>query len=1341
MPIVQRFFRKDMLDDDRDMEEAQPLTSYIDKRVIVILGGPGIGKTTELEQAVAQEADAVFCTVSQFLADPIEQYQGKTIYLDALDEHRAELHQGKTIIDRIRGRLSALGHPKVRVSCRGEEWQQGSDVKSLSDVAGGEPVYILKMQPLGEEDIRAIALEKINDVDSFLAGAQERQLEELLGNPETLKLYLKVYKNGGGWPETRAELMEQSTNLLISEENEQHERARGNAISNDCLIRAAEDLSAILLFGDKEGVALSKVSVSDHYIPLQELSGIDLDAISVAARRRLFSSDSPEQVHPRHKTTGDYLAAKALVRRIQDKSLPLGRALSLLTGKDGGPLSHLRDVYAWLVALLPEYAEQLIKEDPFGALIYGDAGQWSVATRRAALKLLSVYAVNKDPWFRADAWYVPLLGGLAHSELAEDFRNTLKTESCPHVTSVVLSALEYGKPLPELGDDLLSFIRDPGRPSHDWLRDDALRVFTRACPERIDDRKQLLEEIRSGVLLDDDQMLRIALLNELYPSEIESDRVAEYLAETSLGVRGRLDWFVRNDLVARTPEDKLPSLAEAILKRPDNIKSLDDFDRRGLNGSLVKRLLEAYGESAPAEQIYMWLGIYMDKHHTTCLDKDDSDVIRNYFNAHPQLYIDLFCYWLGRCLPDENQGYAYYHFGFRARLLGANYPLDFTEKLLAWAAIEKVSDRATFLFEEAADMIMREAPGTFSVGMEDLCSFVDDHPIFTEVWEKKNRTEIPEWRLEQSRGHRDYSLRQEAIRERDIEILTQRLDILRTGKDIQNLDFGAKVWFGLQLDEQKEVSPINRLRQKLNDEILLAMIGGFEALLRSDKPHTPAEIAALNCNDKHYYDSYPILAGADNLVARSLETFLALPEANLKTALACHLILSIGGEARAWDKEIMDSHPSLARGVLAEIWRAELAGGKKEYLNGAYVGRTEDISTPIILSEIPILLKENPAPPSPILENLLKTIMHHGNSETLRPLVKVVLDNMKVRGEARALWLSVAALLDPDAYAEKLECKIISNTRNSCAAHGILTAGALMNGQESAPQLQMSISILGKLFNNVQILIGDRVDRDRGKEDKARSIRGLIDTLAGLPTAGATQAFEILIADPALHQWHDHLRHNQAIQAKNLRDTHFERPLAQDVCNLLAGGAPTNMEDFQAMALDILDEITADIRGDSANMWKSFWTHAGRGALDKPKIENDSRDVMLPWIRPYLSSNGITIEPEAAAADQKRVDIRLTHADTGTLPIEVKRDDNAELWTAMQDQLMELYTNDRKTGGYGIYLVLWHGNRGRGCQTPPKRLGIDKPTTALELLAALEAIKPSLRLVVRVIDVSKPHDS
>lgn len=1342
MPIVQRFFHQDMPGDAPDAGRPQPLINYFDKRVVVILGGPGMGKTTELEQAEAQETDSIVCTVSQFLQDPIERYLDKTIYLDALDEHRAELHKGASIINGIRGRLLELNCPKVRLSCRGEEWHQGSDVKSLSDVTGGEPLFILTMQPLSEENIRDIASEEINDIDAFLSGAKERQLEELLGNPETLMLYLKVYNKGGGWPETRAELMEQSTEILISEKSPGHERARGASISSERLMRAAEDLSAVLLFGDKKGAALSRTAGSDQYIPLQDLPNIDTEAANVAARRRLFSSDRPEQVHPQHKTTGDYLAAKALVRRIQDKSLPLGRALSLLTGNDERPLSHMRDVYAWLIALLPDHAVRLIEADPFGALIYGDSGQWSVPTRRTALKLLSAYAANNDPWFLAEAWYAPLLGGLVHPELVEDFRNILMEEPSLHVISAVLRALEYGKPLPELGDDLLSFVRDPGRPQRDRLRDDALSVFIRVCPDRIDDLKALLEDIKTGVVPDSDDELRAALLGELYPVEIIPRDVVHYFVEENINsVRG-IDWFVSNELLDKTSDSDLPILADSILNNPDDIKKISKFNRRRLNGVLVRRLLGTRGDEVATSQIYAWLGIYMDRHHQAHLDKEDTKIIRAFFESSPELYVDLFRHWLDQTTPDEQHNYRFHLYAFHSRMLLAPPPPDFPETMLAWATAETQSDKAEFLFEEAAGMIMRGDVGAFSVSHDDLFDYVDENSAFTDIWEQMRSMEISDWQWEDARRKKAHQIRKERKRARNVEILLSRVEILRNGMDLENLDLSAQWWFSRDFGEENEGEPIEHIRQKTNEEITEAIIEGFEALLKRDSPQKPADVIELGLRGKQHLESYAVLAGADIVYARSQGDFLALPKANLKAALTYHLVYSLGSQTRNWNDKLMLERPELAREVLVEIWRAQLAGGKKEHLTGAYVGNTKDLTTPVILGAIYIVLEENTALPPSVLESFLEIVLRHGNPEVLRALASATIDERRVRGKAHTLWLSVAALLSPNDFAKNLDRKLNSNMSAAWAAHGILTAGAgtLMNGLKSVPQLQMSISILGKIFNNVPMFVGSRFGGGNHTDDAAQSIRGLIDTLSGLASEEAAKAFEMLIADPALHEWQDHLRHSRTAQAKNLRDSQFERPSTQDVCTLLAGGAPISMKDFQVLTVDILDDLAVDIRGGNDNKWKSFWTHAGRGALDKPKIENDSRDAMLPWMRAQLSTRSITIEPEGAAADQKRVDIRLTSAGTGTLPIEVKRDDNDELWTAMQDQLLERYTNDPITGGYGIYLVIWHGRDGNGCKSPPRELGIDKPTTATELWAALDTIKPDPCFVVRVIDVSKPQN-
>lgn len=1347
MPVVQRFFDQVMPDEGPGAREAQPLNDYYDKRVVVILGGPGIGKTTELEQAAAQDTDAVFCKANQFLVDPIARYKGKTIYIDALDEYRAELRPGVTTIDGIRGRLLELGSPTVRISCRTEEWQQGIDVNSLRDVSGGGPVHVLRMLPLTLQDIRVIAAEQIIDVDGFLAGAQERQLIEPLGNPETLKLHLRVYKSGGGWPATRAELMDRSTQLLISEENEIHERAVGDSISDDRLMRAAEDLSAILLFCDKESVALSRAARDNHCIPLHELPGIDLDACRAAARRRLFYSEAPEQVRAQHKTTGDYLAARALAHRIREKCLPLGRALSLLTGMDNRPLSHTRDVHAWLIALLPEHAERLIGADPFGALIYGDVGQWPIRTRRSALKLLRIHAASNDPWFRAGSWYAPSLGALVHPELVDEFREILENEPNPHVTGVILSSLEHGKPLPELGDDLLRFIRDPGRPEHDWLRDDALRAFVHVFPERTGETKVLLTEVISGDIPDDDNMLRAALLSELYPTEIGPDKIFSYISncnEVNLFGPRTMNWFIAHDLVKKTRDSDVIVLASSVLANSEQVKQIDEFDRRNMNSDLVRRLFELHGDTASPEQIYNWLNIYLDNHYTAYLNEETHSFVQKYLESHPELYTDLFFYWLSQLRPKKNQGYHSSYIDLRNRMLLASPPRNFPEILLQTAAVEPNFDKAHFLFGEAIDSIIQLDPSEYGVGLQLVTDFVERHPAFTEIWDQRKVTPIPDWVWRQAQSKTNRRKGRENLRARNVEILSPRLGDLRTGKDLSNLDFGAKTWFGITQNSKKEDSPFERLERETNHSIAESFLEGFEALLKTASPRSPGEITDLDCQSKRqrFSESFAVLAGADVLAARSMEEFLSLPKNNLKAALAYHLIHSLGSDARTWDKQIMCAHPAITREVLAEIWRAQLAGGVITHLTASFIGRTEDIATPIILSEIPALLDEEPALPPRILENLLQAILHHGDATVLKRLTPKALADRRVRGETRTQWLAVAALMSPDDFTYNLVRRLSNSSRFAWDAHRILIAGAgtLMNGLETVPQLQMSISVLGRYFNNLPAKFGHGFRGSESAEDAARSIRGLIDSLAGLPTAEAAQAFANLVSEPTLHDWQDHLRHSQTIQAKNLREAQFQAPSAQATMTLLAGGAPVGMKDFQVLATDILDDIATDIRGKNANMWKSFWTQAGKGKLDKPKIENDSRDAMLPWIRPYLSSREISIEPEGAAADQKRVDIRLTHAKIGTLPIEVKRDDNTELWTAMRDQLLARYTNDPSTGGYGVYVVLWYGIAGNGCQSPPTGFSIETPKSASELQAALEKIKPDTRFVVRVIDVTKPHE-
>jgi hypothetical protein len=86
------------------------------------------------------------------------------------------------------------------------------------------------------------------------------------------------------------------------------------------------------------------------------------------------------------------------------------------------------------------------------------------------------------------------------------------------------------------------------------------------------------------------------------------------------------------------------------------------------------------------------------------------------------------------------------------------------------------------------------------------------------------------------------------------------------------------------------------------------------------------------------------------------------------------------------------------------------------------------------------------------------------------------------------------------------------------------------------------------------------------------------------------------------------------------------------------------------------------------------------------------------------------------------------------IPIEVKRDSHPDLWHAMSDQLVDLYTRDPESKGRGGFLAIWFG--GKRMAAPPKG---DKPTTAFELEAQLSAMLPEDKrelISVCVIDCS-----
>ena len=188
------------------------------------------------------------------------------------------------------------------------------------------------------------------------------------------------------------------------------------------------------------------------------------------------------------------------------------------------------------------------------------------------------------------------------------------------------------------------------------------------------------------------------------------------------------------------------------------------------------------------------------------------------------------------------------------------------------------------------------------------------------------------------------------------------------------------------------------------------------------------------------------------------------------------------------------------------------------------------------------------------------------------------------------------------------------------------------------------------------------------------------------------------------------------------RETTFGHPTVAQVCETLANRGPANAADLAALVSEHLQELASDIRHGSTDQYKQFWNVDGHARPDHPRPEDTCRDTLLARLKDRLLPFGVEAIPEGHYADDKRADIRISYTTpqvSMAIPIEIKRDSHPDLWTAMSDQLIDLYTRDPESKGRGIFLVFWFG--GNGMPTSPTG---SKPTSAAELEAQLLAIRP-----------------
>lgn len=390
---------------NKDEQGSFPLESFRNLPSYVLLGDPGAGKTEAFKRE-AEESGGKYIKARDFVIfDPKVEFKDKVLFIDALDEMRVNGSDNRTPLDHIRKQLNNVRNLGFRLSCREADWLGESDRTALMLVSPNREVVTLHLDPLTNSDIIEILSKKesISNPVEFINKARNNGLEEMLHNPQTLNLLVEAVEENS-WPHSRSEIYELACRQLTCEKNPEHRAARHHKLipPSDKLLDSAGYLCAICLLSGNAGLALEEDATDNQHFDWRELTTDDLPLLEVL-KTNLFKSDSENQNVPIHRSVAEYLGARYLSNLIEKNGLPFNRVLALATGNDGGIITDLRGLMAWVSVHCRTSRSVLIERDPLGVILYGDVRNFSAEDKQLVLIALKRTAYQY-PWFRSDDW-------------------------------------------------------------------------------------------------------------------------------------------------------------------------------------------------------------------------------------------------------------------------------------------------------------------------------------------------------------------------------------------------------------------------------------------------------------------------------------------------------------------------------------------------------------------------------------------------------------------------------------------------------------------------------------------------------------------------------------------------------------------------------------------------------------------------------------------------------------------------------------------------------------------------------------------------------------------------
>ena len=1348
--------------DGAESPETEPrsLSAYRSVQAYVLLGDPGSGKTTSFQAECKELGDqAKFIPARDFLvyeAAP-DELRGRTLFIDGLDEVRTGALDVRSPFDRIRGLLIQMGRPRFRISCREADWLGENDRQRLELVAKGSTVTALRLDPLTPTDIENILRESlgVSDPKAFVEQAHERGVDGLLFNPKGLELLVAAVHQGSDWPNSRIETFELACAQMARERNREHRNAKRPGVPLGSLIDSAGRLCALQLIADLIGYSLDEDSASAGYPTPDACVQGDSQELREALSSKLFKADGDQRFSPVHRQIAEFLGAKHLAALIE-KGLPSGRVLALMTGGDGTVVTALRGLSAWLAAHSPGVRTELVSNDAAGVAIYGDIQDFSPGEKQELLA-----ALLRQPGIAARAYlnvkaFAPLVAAETEPQIRQVLRCADRGPIQQGRAAFILLILGQGQQLAALAPEMLRIVRDDSWPQQVRLL--ALQGFIRhkkGSPGLTGELEALLAHIKSSGITASNQDLCGALLGQLYPGVVRPRQVWDYLTEPAgYDMTGSYWQFWRRVLLANSSDSDIPELLDSLAPHISNLEqAFDSIQLREFPVALLERGLRLYGDQVARGRVYQWLGA--GAHVLDRFRGHPPDAflrIRAWLEQRPEIQKDVVLRGLKSCRDDHQVGYA--DFMNRKRLFGARLPADFGLWCLqqAVAFAKNKPQVAKHLFREVYGTYKAAEPGE-GLSEQVVSEHARQHECLENLLADLESPSYPsqeeaEWQRRQAKYHEEHQRRQRQWRER---VRSNERALLENRAVPALLYQLALVYFGKHPEFERDCRGREALVRALGGSgAAKAAMHGLRGVFDRDDLPGVTEIIRIAKKRREHYLGLPLLVALEEGESASPGILRSKAHSRVRACVACYhnwaRDLSGSGKARpAWYQGLLDSHPGIVSEIAVKCAAAALR--TEGFVSQKFWDIADDQTLGAVARAATLdLLRVFPTRCSlrqlETLDDLLWVAIGRGSEAELLDLAKRKLSKTGMNAGQRVRWLGTGLICSPGKYREPTVEFLDGKERlvRHLAKFCVRGANSWNRNHGSRPSpyedldsktLEIIIRTLGGCFSPVETKgFSYATDEIHVSEFLIR----IINYLASKPDRSATEALESLAGDVSVIRWHACLSQNLDSQRIIRRDTEYRHPTLQQACKVLQRGPPANPGDLTALTVDRIRNIATGIRTQNTNEWRLFWNEVSHGKPGEPKVENSCRDALLALLKPHLP-HPVSAQPESQHANQNRSDIAVS-APGFRVPIEVKRNTDRELWSAVQKQLIAKYAVDSGSNGYGIYIVFWFGSDKQRPRSDGKRP--NSPETLEVLLREALGEKEARKISICVIDVCPP---